>query len=297
MGGHERTLRLDLTYAGFHFAGWQRQPDQRTVQGVLEEALARALNQPHGVIGCGRTDAGTHAHHHVASLRTSHDMPARELHRALNALLPDDLAVLAVNEAAPGFHAQRDAVWKWYRYRILVSGQRLPLVGERFWRRRRVPSINELQAAADVLLGTHDFASFANAGSQPSSTVRTLFALRWREGHSGAGENLPGLEIGGGRGAKWLALDAIGDGFLYKMVRTIVGTCLRAAEEEEAGPHMREVLTARDRRAAAQAVPATGLTLMAVHTAEQALNPASMPRDLWDAVAAHAAVSPEGRTA
>ncbi|MGE0192829.1 MAG: tRNA pseudouridine(38-40) synthase TruA [Planctomycetota bacterium] len=255
-----RTLRLDLSWSGTDFAGWQRQPGQRTVQGVVEEALAHLVGEAVSVVGCGRTDAGTHAWHHVSSLRTRTELSVEDIERALEALLPEDVSVVQVADAAPVFHAQRDALWKWYRYRVLVSRRRQPLAGSRAWRRRHAPARGALQAAVDPLRGRHDFASFANLGSTPGATVRTLHAVTW---HAGTAQG----DEAWSQGAPYLALDVVGDGFLWKMVRTIVGTAWRAAAANDPAAVMRAVLAARDRRAAGPATPADGLTLMAVAVA------------------------------
>ncbi len=245
--GEPRTLRIDLEFDGTEFEGWQRQPAARTVQSEVEAALERVLGSPHAVIGCGRTDAGVHASQMVASTRTTHTMGAPELARALDAVLPDDVGVHSVRDAPSAFHAQRDAAWKWYRYRILVSRRKHPLERRRTWRVGDAPSLEALAAAARPLTGRHDFISFANRGSTPGrTTVRTVHALAWsREGPH-------------------LTLDVVGDGFLYKMVRTIVATCLQAAREADPEAAIRAVRDARDRSAAGSVAPAAGLTLMAV---------------------------------
>jgi tRNA pseudouridine38-40 synthase len=241
-----RTLRLELSFDGTDFEGWQRQPDARTVQGEVERALAAVLGTPHTVIGCGRTDAGVHARHHVASTRTAHAMRASELARALDAVLPEDIGVRAVRDAPPAFHAQRDAAWKWYRYRILVSARKRPLERRTVWRLPRLPALEALQAAAGPLQGRHDFRSFANLGSTPGHTVRTLHAVDWRQEDGAA------------------CLDVVGDGFLYKMVRTIVGTLREAARGPDPEAAVRAIRDARDRRAAGTVAPARGLCLEAV---------------------------------
>nr|MDJ0521605.1 tRNA pseudouridine(38-40) synthase TruA [Planctomycetota bacterium] len=244
--GGRRTLRIDLEFDGTDFEGWQRQARGRTVQGAVEAALERILGERHAVVGCGRTDAGVHAEHHVSSFRTTHAMPAEELARALDAVLPEDVGVLDLREMDPAFHAQKDAVWKWYRYRILVSRRKRPLRRRRVWRTSRVPALEALQAGSAPLVGRHDFRSFANLGSNPGSTVRTLHALHWSQEE------------------EELRLDVVGDGFLYKMVRTLVGTLLQVAAEGGGAQRVGQILAARDRTAAGPAAPPTGLSLMAV---------------------------------
>jgi tRNA pseudouridine38-40 synthase len=265
--GHRRTLRLDLTYRGDAFHGWQRQPGLRTVQGVVEEILERLLGAPHTLVSCGRTDAGAHARQHVTSLRTTHAMPAEELATALDALLPDDVGVVDLCDVPASFHAQRDAVWKWYRYRVLLSRRRQPLVGARAWRRATAPALDRLTSATAPLLGRHDFSSFANSGSTPGRTmVRTMHALIWRAGEADGDDGLRDATRSASA-VPWIALDVVGDGFLYKMVRTLVGTVFEAAGHTDPAARVREVLAARDRRRAGIAVPADGLTLMAVGVA------------------------------
>jgi len=250
-----RTVRLDLEFDGTDFEGWQRQASGRTVQGEVESALERILGTPHAVVGCGRTDAGVHARAMIASFRTDHAMPASELLRALDAVIPEDIGVLAARDAAPEFHARRDALWKWYRYSILVSRRKRPLLRRRVLRLAAVPPLERLEEAAAALAGRHDFRSFANVGSAPGHTVRTLHALAWSQED------------------ELLRLDAVGDGFLYKMVRTLVGTMLKAAAAPEPAEVAGRVLAARDREAAGPAVPALGLCLRAVALRGEPLPP------------------------
>ncbi len=243
---HLRTLRIDLEFDGTDFEGWQRQTRGRTVQGEVEAALERVLGTPHAVVGCGRTDAGVHAEQLVASTRTSHAMPAEDLLRALDAVLPPDVGVLRLDDAADEFHARRSAWWKWYRYRILVSPRKRPLRRRRVLHVRRLAPFAALQAAAAALVGRHDFRSFANTGSTPGPTVRNLHACTWSAE------------------ADEVRLDVVGDGFLYKMVRTLVGTMLQAAREPDPAATIRRILAAKDRGAAGSVAAAGGLSLMAV---------------------------------
>lgn len=272
-----RGFRVCLEFDGTGFEGWQRQAEGRTVQAEVEQALLRILGTRHAVIGCGRTDAGTHARGMVASFRTQHAIEGPKLERALDAVLPDDIGLRSLVEVSPSFHARRDALWKWYRYRILVAPRTHPLAGRHSWRRHRVPSLDLLNAATAVWVGRHDFASFANAGSEVASTVRTLHALRWHERDLDWGDGVPLPRSEG----HFLVLDAVGDGFLYKMVRTLVGSCLAIAGSasssasaeaaiDTASPletttrRAAQLLAVCDRTEAGAAVPACGLTLMAV---------------------------------
>ena len=242
-----RTIRLELEFDGGGFEGWQRQVTGRTVQGEVEHALERLLQAPHAVLGCSRTDSGVHAKGLVASFRTHSTLAANRMFQGVDALLPEDVGVVSLRDVDPAFHARRDALWKWYRFRILVSRRKRPLVRNFCWRVPHVPPLMGLTAAASALVGEHDFASFANSGGSPgNSTVRTLHHVRWR---------VQGDER---------QLDVVGNGFLYKMVRTMVGTMLDAGATPDPSAAIRGVLQARDRRAAGKAVPAHGLCLMAV---------------------------------
>jgi tRNA pseudouridine38-40 synthase len=216
-----------------------------------------------------------HARALVVSLRCVTGLPVREIERGLDALLPPDIGVRSLREAAPGFHAQRDALWKWYRYRVLVSRRKRPL-RPRTWRLARVPTLEALRQAAAPLVGRHDFASFANSGSSPGpSTVRRVFHARWSQS------------------APELHFDIVGDGFLYKMVRTIVGTCLSLAAQDEPCAAMTALLAACDRRQAGRAAPAQGLCLMAVAMKGESI-PGRVPRALRPVVESGSHATPGG---
>jgi tRNA pseudouridine38-40 synthase len=241
-------LRLTLEYDGTDFQGWQRQAEgTRTVQQTLEEALGRLLGTPSTVVGAGRTDAGVHAEGQVASLRLDASLGPAELWRALNALLPPDLAVVDLAAAPPGFHARRDARRKTYRYRIWNAPLRSPLRA-RFSHHVASPlDVAAMAAAARLAVGTHDFRSFQTAGSEVGSSVRTLYRAEVL--------GRPGDEI---------RLEVEGDGFLRHMVRNLVGSLLRVGLGRAAPDSLAAVLAARDRASAGAAAPGHGLTLVRV---------------------------------
>jgi tRNA pseudouridine38-40 synthase len=236
-----RTLRLLLEYDGAEFAGWQRQGDRRSVQGVVEQALARLFGVPTAVVGAGRTDAGVHADGMVASLRTASPMPAADVARALSALLPDDVAVLDARDEEPSFHARRDARWKWYRYTVLRSRSRRVAWRRTAWRVASPLSLPAMEVAAAACRGRHDFAAFQSSGSPRASTVRTM------------GEEGPLLHV-----------DAVADGFLYGMVRCLAGTLVEVGRGRREAASIAGLLASRDRTAAGAAAPAHGLRLVAV---------------------------------
>lgn len=244
-----RTFRLTLEYDGADFHGWQVQPgERRTVQGALEHALARVVHERARVTGAGRTDAGVHAEGQVASVRLATELEPAALRRALNGVLPADVAVVALSVERDDFHACHDARGKRYRYRLWNAPDRSPLRRRRALCLQRPLDLAALRAAAADLVGTHDFAAFQAAGSSVQGTVRTLHRLDV-EGEAGA------------------AVDLVfdGSGFLRHMVRNVVGTLLEVANGRRDPGGMPALLAAADRRRAGPTAPAHPLTLEEVY--------------------------------
>jgi tRNA pseudouridine38-40 synthase len=241
-------LRLTIEYEGTAYQGWQVQPGGRTVQEVLERALATALREPVRVRGAGRTDAGVHACGQVAAVRlTRVPSDLERLRRSLNALTPDDVAVREITLVDDTFDPRRAACSRVYEYRILNTRAPSP-----FWRRWawHVPDpldARAMEAAARELVGEHDFAAFRGADNEPKGpTVRRVLESRI--------EVAPPLLI--------YRIEATG--FLKHMVRNVVGTLLEVGRGERAPDAVREVLAARDRTRAGATAPAHGLALVAV---------------------------------
>ena len=245
-----RHLRLLIRYDGTEFEGWQEQPGgHRTVQGRLRAALATLARGPERIVlvGAGRTDAGVHALGQVAHVAVDTRLDPPALCRALNALLPVDLAVPALAPAPPTFHARRDARGKHYRYRLWTRRIRDPL---RARYSHHVPIALDLPAmrrAARAFAGTHDFRSLCAAGSAPTSTVRRLTRVA--------------IE-GEARGE--VRVEVEGDGFLRHMVRNLVGTLLEVGSGRRDPDSVPELLARRDRSAAGPTAPARGLCLVRV---------------------------------
>jgi len=238
-------FRLTLEYDGSEFAGWQVQPgESRTVQGVLEEALARVTGETVRVTGAGRTDAGVHAEAQVANVRVETALGADTLRRALNGVLPRDVAVRSLEEAPEGFHARRDARRKHYRYRIWNGPAPSPLRRGRFLRVEAPLDRIAMQCAADACVGRHDFTSLRASRSDARTSVRTLERVT-------VGEPSPGE----------IEIEVVGEGFLRHMVRILVGTLVEVGRGRRAPHSMAGVLAARDRAAAGPTAPGRGLTL------------------------------------
>lgn len=251
----QRTFKLTLAYDGGAYAGWQYQPGCATVQETLEQALARITGAVVRVAASGRTDAGVHALGQVVSFTSDCPLPAEVLQRALNAELPRDMAVRSLEEARPGFHAIRHAVRKRYRY-VLRDG-RVPHVFERHyaWQVRERLDVEAMQRAAQVLVGRHDFSSFETSGSERQSSVRTIEEITLRRSADDS---------------QRIVLEVAADGFLYNMVRTIVGSLVEIGRGARDEAWLAAVLEARERRAAGQTAPPQGLFLVHVDYKENA---------------------------
>jgi len=231
-----------VEYDGTDFAGWQVQPDVRTVQGELERALGTVLREPVPVTGAGRTDTGVHALGQVAAITCTAEV--RAALRSINAVLPDDIVVRSAEAVADSFHPRFDAVRRHYRYRL----HRGPTALKRrtAWVLEPFPDVALLAAAARRFPGHRDFASLASEPEPGESTECRLDSVEIVE--SG---DLVNVEV-------------VANRFLRKMVRTIVGTLLEVGRGKRPPEWVDEVLEARDRRAAGPVVPPTGLFLVAV---------------------------------
>ena len=279
-----RTLKLTIAYDGTAYAGWQFQLGRPTVQETLESAISQITGQRVRVLASGRTDAGVHALGQVAAFRTNSALPPDVLVRALNANLPHDIAVLEAAEAPAAFHPIRHAVRKRYRY-LIHDGPIREVFGRQFvWHYvyGRLDA-EAMQRAAAPLLGKHDFRSFQSSGAPRKTSVRTVFDLSVRRGRAGEPPCLPspfgrgaGSEggaagesrqnVGQGRGGDedFIRIEIEANGFLYNMVRAIVGTLVPVGRGVRPESWPVEVLAAADRRLAGPTAPPQGLCLMRV---------------------------------
>ena len=238
------TYRLVLAYDGTDFHGWQRQPEERTVQGAVEAALLRITGRKVSVHGAGRTDAGVHARAQVASFRASPRLGREELLRALNAVLDDDVRILSLETRETGWNARRAAKSRTYEYRIVRSPVIHPF-DFRFALHWPYPlNIRAMRAGAGLLVRTADFGPFSsNRDLQP---IRTVLRSEIRKR---ADEIVYTIEA---------------DGFLRAMVRTIVGTLLVIGREKFPPARIEDIFTAKDRSLAGPTAPAKGLCLVGV---------------------------------
>jgi tRNA pseudouridine38-40 synthase len=252
-----RNLRLLLSYDGADFAGWQVQPGRATVQGSLASAIGRLTGENVLPQGSGRTDAGVHALAQVATFATESPIPPENWLSAFNGILPASIRVLEVTEAAPEFHARKSARAKTYRYRIHRAAICPPFLARYVWHYPYPLEESAMVAAAGVVVGKHDFTSFAAVDPERvermadpenlhTSNVRKIFSSNWaREGEE-------------------LIYTVRGSGFLHHMVRNLVGTFLQIGKGTVSLEDLRGILDARARSAAGPTAPARGLYLVEV---------------------------------
>jgi tRNA pseudouridine38-40 synthase len=261
-----RTLKITLAYDGTAYVGWQRQSSGMSIQGLVEEVLARIDGAPMTVHGAGRTDAGVHAIGQIASARVSTGLDAPTLRRALNAMLPPDVRVLSVEDKAPDFHARYDAVGKTYEYRIWQGDVQPPFVRAWSWHIPRHLDVVAMDAAARAIEGTHDFTVFQSRRGSLKAAVRTVMSARVRASAPRCGTEADPLQSWpsepGSRA--WLVVTVEANGFLRHMVRAIVGTLVEVGDGRREAGSMAALLDSRDRVASGPTAPAHGLLLVRV---------------------------------
>jgi len=240
------TYKVTLEYDGTAYAGWQRQPDQPTIQAALETALHRITHSDISVIGAGRTDSGVHAFGQVASFRSDRAMTPDQWTRALNALLPPDISVRLTEQVADGFNARRSAQGKLYEYRILNRRPRSALERQRAWHLWGKLHVEHMQEGAAFLTGQHDFSSFE--GPQAGTDKKACDLRR-----------IDIIQAG-----EILTIHIEADRFLKQMVRAIVGTLVEVGQGKRLPHAMKSILEAKDRRAAGYTAPPHGLYLVRV---------------------------------
>ncbi len=238
-----RVVRLTLAYDGTCFRGWARQRGQRTVQGVLEGALGRVLGDLERLSVAGRTDAGVHARGQVVSFAADPSVDVEQMQRSVNTMLSPEVVVTEIRWAPHGFDARFSASAREYRYRIDLGPVADPFSARFVWHRPGDLVVSRMRAAARLLVGEHDFASFGRAHRPEGPTVRRLERLSV----SRTGDRVE--------------VSARGNAFLRQMVRSLVGTLVAVGEGRMEPVSMEAVLAARDRGAAGQVAPAHGLTL------------------------------------
>jgi tRNA pseudouridine38-40 synthase len=259
-----RNLKLVLAYDGAEFSGWQVQPDAATIQGTLASAIGRVTDENVLPQGSGRTDAGVHALAQVATFATESPIPAENLVMALNDLLPPSIRVLEVTEAPPDFHARKSALAKTYRYRMYRGAISPPLLARYVWHYPYPLDEDAMHQAAALVVGEHDFTSFAAVDPEPNSLNREAREVLRRQTSTEFSNVRRVFASSWERQGDELVYTIRGSGFLHHMVRNLVGTFVLVGKGTLPPSDLARILDAQNRSAAGPTAPARGLYLVGV---------------------------------
>lgn len=243
-----KRIKLEVAYDGTNYCGWQIQPGQPTIEGVLNRVLSDVLKETVTVTGASRTDAGVHAYGNVAVFDTGSPVPPDRISLAVNPHLPADIKIMNSCQVPGDFHPRFADTIKTYEYHIQTGPVAIPACRLYSCWLPRHPDIAAMEEAGSYLTGTHDFKSFCAAGAQVKTTVRTVTHVGVKEE-----EILPGI--------KHIVITVSGEGFLYNMVRIMAGTLLKAGYHAWPPEYIIKILEGRDRRLAGETAPAKGLFL------------------------------------
>ncbi len=247
----KKRIKLTIAYDGTNYCGWQVQPNGITVEEVVNKALSKLTGEEIAVIGASRTDSGVHALGNVAVFDSATSIPPERIAMALNQRLPDDIVVVQSEEVAPDFHPRYCDCEKTYEYHIINTRTPIPTKRLTNYFVSYDLDVSKMQQAADYLVGEHDFVSFCNVRTQVEDTVRTVTELEvLRQGEE-------------------ITIRISGNGFLYNMVRIIVGTLIRVGRGFYTPENVKEILEAKDRKAAGVTAPAHGLMLVEIRYPEK----------------------------
>lgn len=242
-----KNVKLTIQYDGTDFSGWQRQPNGRTVQEEIEKALSTLLKKEVKVNGSGRTDAGVHALGQVANFREEFSIPINRIPTALNGILPEDISILIAEEVDMDFHARYCTEGKRYVYKIYNSQVRNPLFRNQSYWVRDALDLEKIKTASQFFVGEHDFRGFMASGSSIKDTVRTIYSM-----DVFVNKNM-------------IIIETSGNGYLYNMVRIIVGTLIEVGRNKIELKHIPGIIEEGIRERAGHTAPPQGLYLAEVY--------------------------------
>lgn len=245
-----RNILLRIMYDGSDFHGWQVQPNGITVQEELQNAVEQILGVRENITGCSRTDSGVHANDFCCTLRTENNIECSRLADGLNAVLPDTVSVKSCEDVNIDFHPRYDCKKKQYLYRVWNSRCKNPFLRNYTFRYSRSIDADFLNEQAQSFVGTHDFSGFCSSGSSVENTVRTIYSFS---------------VIRNGDEVDFIVE---GDGFLYNMVRIMVGTLIEISEKRIEKDTLTDIIKSKDRMRAGRTMPACGLYLNRVYYGE-----------------------------
>ena len=249
-----RNLKVMMAYRGTNYHGYQRQDNAMTVQETVEKAISRVLNENVSICGCSRTDTGVHANSYCFNLKTEREIPTRNFIRGVNGYLPDDISILSCEEVDEAFHARFDCLGKEYVYKMHCSESKNPFAPDMMLHYRRKFNTELAMSAAEPLIGTHDFKYFCGNCTTVSTTIRTIYDIS--------------IESSG----DIVIILVKGNGFLYNMIRIIVGTLIWVNEGKISADDIPSILTAKNRLKAGKTALPHGLYLNRVFYGQESLN-------------------------
>lgn len=242
-------IKITVRYDGTNYAGWQIQKGnklKKSIQEVLENTLQAILQEKIRLTGSGRTDAGVHANAQIANFKTLSKIPLKNLQRALNSILPNDIVITEIKKAPLRFHSRFDAKYKLYRYQILNRRYQDPFLRDYAYFYPHPLDVNLMRREAKCLLGRHNFKSFQASGKIDREAIRTIKSLKIA------------------RNGDLIRIDVKADGFLHNMVRNIIGTLIEIGRKRFKKGDLKRILKGRDRKLAGPTAPARGLFLVKV---------------------------------
>lgn len=242
-----KNIKLIVEYDGTNYSGWQKQNNNITVQGTLEEILSELTKEKIEIIGCSRTDSKVHARKYVCNFQTNSTIPSDKFKEALNIKLPCDIAILESSEVPLSFHARYDCIGKKYSYTILERSVKATIDRNFTYQCKYDLDIEKMQEATKHFIGTHDFSAFKNSGSSVKTSIRNITELKVEK-------------LG-----NYIKIYASADGFLYNMVRIIVGTLVDVGTNKIKPETLIDIINSKDRSEAGKTAPPQGLCLEEVY--------------------------------
>ncbi len=240
-------IKITIAYSGVHFAGWQRQSSKRTVQGEIENALSNLFRQDIKIDGAGRTDAGVHAYGQVATFNVDTTMPFDRFYTLINRRMPEDISITDVEIVDNSFHARYSSKAKRYAYKIYHGVNKNPIYSDFYLYNKQKLNVDVMKLAANFLIGKKDFKSFMASGSSIKNTIREIYSIDFFEDN------------------EFLTIEFYGDGFLYNMVRIMVGLMLDVESGKIKLKDILQIIESKDRNLLKNTARANGLYLMEVY--------------------------------
>ncbi|MEA3494233.1 MAG: tRNA pseudouridine(38-40) synthase TruA [Candidatus Margulisiibacteriota bacterium] len=251
-----RNIKLVLQYDGTNFCGYELQPGKRSVRGEIEKALHKLFKIKTRIIGVSRTDSGVHAIAQVVNFKTTNQIPTKRIPAALNSCLKDDIRILGAEEKGKEFNSRYAAKSKEYEYLIFNGAIIPPSVRRVAWHIKYKLDLAAMKEAAKILVGKHDFSSFCASRSDDKNFVKRIYKLSIKKRK---------LAVFSGEKIDLVSVRVKGDGFLYKMVRNMVGTLMEVGLGNKITSDIKNILYGRNRRLAGRTAPSHGLCLIKVH--------------------------------